>query len=93
MNKYTVEVYADRDNCAFSYVWYKENTRTLHRLEGPAVIYTDGSKQWYIEGTRYFSEQDFNKEIARRNKKDEPDPINDKVVEIEGKKYQLKLVS
>ncbi len=31
-------------------VWYKEGTEILHRLDGPAIEYADGSKFWYKEG-------------------------------------------
>ena len=41
-------------------VWYKNNE--FHRLDGPAVIYANGSEHWYIEGVNY-SEEDFNAKI------------------------------
>lgn len=45
--RYTVEVLTD-----VTY-WYKEGTRTLHREDGPAVEYDDGSKYWYLNGKRH----------------------------------------
>ena len=43
--------------------WYKNNK--LHRLKGPAVIWSDGTKGWFIEGKEY-TEEEFNKVIKRR---------------------------
>lgn len=47
--------------------WLKDGKS--HREDGPAVEYNDGSKQWWIEGTYYYSEEDFKKEIERRSQK------------------------
>lgn len=30
--------------------YYKEGTATLHREDGPAIEYADGSKSWYLNG-------------------------------------------
>ena len=30
--------------------WYKPNSNISHRTDGPAVEYTDGSKEWWIDG-------------------------------------------
>jgi|JI10StandDraft_1071094.scaffolds.fasta_scaffold2634791_2 hypothetical protein len=32
--------------------WYKNNN--LHREDGPAIEYADGTKYWYLEGDSYF---------------------------------------
>jgi len=32
--------------------WYNENG-DLHRLDGPAIIYSDGTKYWYRNGRCY----------------------------------------
>jgi len=42
--RYIVEVTENKT------VWYKEGTTILHREDGPAVEYADGSKYWYNEG-------------------------------------------
>ena len=42
--------------------WQKPDG-TLHRLDGPAIILSDGTKSWYIDDKRY-SEEDFKKKIA-----------------------------
>jgi len=39
----------DKDNT----IRYKLNGR-LHRLDGPAVIYVDGTEEWYLNGIVYF---------------------------------------
>ncbi len=44
MKEYTVKVSEDRT------AWYKPGRNILHRLDGPAVEYTNGDKHWYIEG-------------------------------------------
>ena len=36
--------------------WYKDGE--LHREDGPSIIYTDGSKLWYING-KELTEQQF----------------------------------
>lgn len=43
MNTYIVKVDSNSQR------WYKEDGRTLHRDNGPAVIASDGSKFWYKE--------------------------------------------
>jgi hypothetical protein len=30
--------------------WFKDGTRTLHRLEGPAIEGVEGSKEWRVNG-------------------------------------------
>jgi hypothetical protein len=70
--------------------WYVNGR--LHRLDGPACEYASGKNSHYIDG-EYYTPEDFIKEVARRNAPPlPPDPCNGKIVEIEGKKYQLKLV-
>jgi hypothetical protein len=61
--------------------WYLNGK--YHREDGPAIEFSDGTKIWYLNGKR-LTEQDF---LARTNS------CNGKVVEIDGKKYQLKEVS
>jgi len=35
-------------------IYYKDRALTkLHRLDGPAVEYADGSKMWYVDGQRH----------------------------------------
>jgi hypothetical protein len=60
--------------------WYLNGKR--HREDGPAIEYSDGTKSWYLNG-EHLTKQDF---LARTNSYD------GKVVEIDGKKYQLKEV-
>ena len=33
--------------------WYKPDGETLHRLDGPAIEYADGSKAWWVNGLRH----------------------------------------
>jgi hypothetical protein len=54
----------------------------LHREDGPAVEYANGEKQWRING-QLLTEEQFNARNAPSN------ALNNKVVEIEGKKYNL----
>ena len=30
--------------------WYKEGTTIYHRLDGPAVEYSDGGRAWFVNG-------------------------------------------
>jgi hypothetical protein len=70
--------------------WLKDGK--LHRLDGYACEYPSGVGCYYIDGFCY-NQEDYKKEIAKRNSPPPPpDPCDGKVVEIEGKKYQLKLV-
>jgi len=63
--------------------WYKEGKR--HRVNGPAIEFVDGEKRWYIEDQEY-TEEEFNKKIREMNQ-----PSYDgKIVEIEGKRFELK---
>ena len=72
--------------------WFENGKR--HRLDGPACepprITPSILPGYYIDGLVYSSKQTYDAEIARRNAP--PDSCDGKVVEIEGKKYQLKLV-
>jgi len=65
------------DGPAFEYSngdkeWYVEDKR--HRIDGPACEWADGTKEWWIEG-KYYSEEDFKKEIKRRNQETKDKPI------------------
>ena len=45
MEKYDIEVdYNDTVR------YYKPGTQILHRLNGPAIEYEDGTKCWYVDG-------------------------------------------
>jgi len=57
--------------------WYINGQ--CHREDGPAIEYVNGTKSWYIKGER-LTETKFN----QRNQ-----PCNNKIVEIDGKKYKL----
>jgi hypothetical protein len=45
MQEYTVRINSDGDRR-----WYKPGTEIRHRLDGPAVEYAGGSRQWYVDG-------------------------------------------
>jgi hypothetical protein len=45
MQEYTVRI----DSRGNRY-WYKPGTRVLHRLDGPAVEYADGTREWWVNG-------------------------------------------
>ena len=64
--------------------WFRNGKR--HREDGPAVEYANGTKEWYLDNKSY-TESEYNKEMARRK-----NTCNGKVVEIEGKKYQLQAI-
>jgi len=63
--------------------WYKEGKR--HRLDGPACESVNGFKFWYIEGEMY-TEENFNKKIKEMNQPS----CDGTIVEIEGKRFELK---
>ena len=66
------------------------NGRT-HRETGPAIECTNGDRYWYLDGKSY-PEHDFNAEMAKR-KAAKQASCNGKLVEIDGRKYELKEVS
>ncbi len=61
--------------------WYLDGK--LHRVDGPAIEWTSGSKYWYLDGIEY-SKEDYDRELGKRN-----NSCDNKVVEIDGKKYKL----
>jgi len=79
-------------------VWYKENC--CHRVDGPALVKADGSKFWYYNGARIYceSQEEFEDWLGQKNHKVSSSAAassccDGKVVEIDGKKYKLLLVS
>jgi hypothetical protein len=71
------------------YVKYWCVNDNYHRLDGPAVELPSGEGRYYIKGKLLYKE-DFDKEVAKLSAP--KFTCDGKVVEIEGKKYQLKLV-
>ena len=65
--------------------WWVNGKR--HRSDGPAVEWADGYKSWYINGVEY-TEEGFKKKITEMHLPAEQSCAG-KVVEIEGKRYQL----
>lgn len=33
--------------------WFKKGTNVIHRLDGPAAEWTDGHKEWRVNGERH----------------------------------------
>lgn len=60
--------------------WFRQGE--LHREDGPAVIHSNGDQSWYLNN-RLHCKEDFDFKISS---------CNGKIVEIDGKKYQLKEV-
>jgi hypothetical protein len=58
--------------------WFNLNG-DLHREDGPAEEWANGDKYWYINGKR-LTEAEFNQRTQS---------CNNKIVEIDGKKYKL----
>jgi len=54
----------------------------LHREDGPATEWASGNKEWFLNGKR-FTEAEFN---ARNSNSS----CEGKVVEVDGKRYELK---
>ena len=61
--------------------WYFNGQ--LHRVDGPAIEWADGSKEWYLNG------KELTKSQHQAAVKKQADSYEGKVVEIEGKKYNL----
>ena len=62
--------------------WYLNGE--LHREGGPAYEGADGSKRWYLNCKPY-TEAQHNAEMQKRGS-----TCNGKIVEIDGKRYELK---
>jgi hypothetical protein len=75
MIEYTVRVYLDGTK-----FWYLNDE--LHREDGPAVEYSDGDKFWYLDGKKLTEQQ--HKDATSKH------TCEGKIVEIDGKKYELK---
>jgi len=78
MIEYTVRVYHNGDKH-----WYLNGKR--HREDGPAVEWSNGNKSWYLNGKELTEEE--HKAATSKS------TCEGKIVEIDGKKYQLKGVS
>jgi len=74
MIEYTVKVY----NNGYK-AWYLNGKR--HREDGPAVELANGDKSWYLNGKKLTEAE----HKARTSKS----TCEGKIVEIDGKKYQL----
>ena len=59
--------------------WYLNGQR--HRTDGPAIEYENGDKDWYLNSKR-LTEEEFKRQTSKDN-------CEDKIVEIEGRKYKL----
>lgn len=48
--------------------WIGDDGTILHRENGPAVIWADGKKTWYLNGNQ-LTEQEFNKILIKKRLK------------------------
>jgi hypothetical protein len=60
--------------------WYLNGKR--HREDGPAVEYSEGDKEWWLNG-KFLTKQEHKAATSKPN-------CEGKIVEIDGKKYELK---
>jgi hypothetical protein len=58
----------------------------LHRLGGPAVEYSNGHKEYWVDGEQ-FPEEEWKKKVTTI--KLIKGPCDNKIIEVEGKKYRL----
>jgi hypothetical protein len=86
-------------------VWYDKPNGNLHRIDGPALEYVNGSKYWYLNGQLHRTDGPAleyaggakawylnNKEMTEQEflaATKTPADCQGKVVEIDGKKYKL----
>ena len=69
------------ENADGSKMWYSNGV--LHRTDGPAIENADGSKPvWFLHGIKY-SEAGFKSMFTPKS------CVENKIVEIDGKKYRL----
>jgi len=60
--------------------WFDDKQR-YHRENGPAIIYDDGDKVWYLHGCHYPTEQLFNAALLKL--KAEPNVIASNIASFE----------
>lgn len=60
-----------------------------HREDGPAMEYANGTKYYYLNGERFNDESEYNAALSKLKNKNS---CENKIVEIEGKKYKLVFV-
>jgi hypothetical protein len=89
MNCYKIEISTD-DLGKKTYRYRNFATDRLHCLDGHALQYPGGEEYYYIDG-EIVSKQTWLQKIAELNQPKKY-TCDGKIVEIEGKKYQLKLV-
>ena len=77
MIEYTVRVYSSG-----SKYWYLNDK--LHREDGPAIDWVYGANEWYLYG-EFLTEAEHKAATSNST-------CEGKIVEIDGKKYQLKEV-
>lgn len=54
MQQYYVETYGEDEACYAGTHWYKDANCTIrHRVNGPAVEWPDGDKEWWVNGLRH----------------------------------------
>ena len=58
-NPYYTEINSNGDKC-----WYFDGN--LHRVDGPAIEYSNGYKYWYLNGIEY-TEIEYNTETNKTN--------------------------
>ena len=73
--EYTVRVYPDVTEWSLN--------GNLHREDGPALEYTDGTKFWYLDGEQY-TESEWEAKVSA-----DTHPCAGKTVVIDGVEYEL----
>jgi hypothetical protein len=66
--------------------WYLDGK--LHREDGPAIEYSDGDKLWYLDDKKLTEQQ--HKAASKVRSITSKPTCEGKIVEIDGKKYELK---
>jgi len=77
MIEYKVKVYDSGNK-----YWYLDGK--LHREDGPAIEFSYGANEWYLYG-KFLTEAEHKAATSKHT-------CEGKIVEIDGKKYQLKEV-
>ena len=70
--------------------WYIEGV--LHREDGPAVEYANGYKEWWINGGELTEKEFLSRKQGYPSKGKKDKNCDGKIVEIDGVRYQLKVV-
>jgi hypothetical protein len=80
---YKVRIYPDGTKA-----WYQNGEH--HRLDGPSIEWSNGSKEWWIDDTEY-SEDEFNQLLKEKANEIKQLRIKEKLTQPENNRFRMLL--